>query len=706
MSAPKRRSSWLRILFSLALLAVVCASIDWKEETALLHDVAWEWVIAATLPHLFNRLISATKWQILLRAKGLSYSYGELLSIIWVSNFFGHFLPSAVGGDSLRMWQVARRSTRAPDAVSTVFVERLTGVISLAGLAIVGGVWSWARWGKHLVFVALLAPSAALLVILGLLWTAPGERLLEWLLSHFHKLPGHAFLTKATEAVHSFRGYPGAMLQALVISGIIQLNRVFSVYCLARALGLTLFFGEAMVVVPAALFIAMLPLSMGGLGLHEGAFIVFLGLVGVTRNAAFAISLLSRIVTLSSNLPGAVLFLLESVGFRHDHDRSPGGADPSRPLRALWLADKLGYGDRLHGLGQYYLTMVPALREIEVVPVVFRAHENLQQLFAARGIRLRRLPHQPCDPRIIWALARLIRAEGVDLIQVHGYGASIVGRLAGWLTRTPVVLRQGDMEPEPWFIREADRHLNRLTSRTVAISESVKRFCVTERGIAPGRITVISHAIHTRPAAAPEELRLLRQRLVVPVSAPLIGSVTRFHAVKGVRHLIEAMPAVLRAVPEAHLILWGDGSEHEALRAQAQALGVAEQVRFAGFDPEAARYLGALRCFVLPSIREGFSFALLEAMTAGCPIVASQVGGIPEVVRHEREALLVPAQDPEALARAILAVLTDDRLAQRLGAAARQASAAYTMERHTARLHQVYREALAEVQTNGAGHGR
>ncbi|OGL05275.1 MAG: hypothetical protein A3J45_04130 [Candidatus Rokubacteria bacterium RIFCSPHIGHO2_02_FULL_69_13] len=170
---------------------------------------------------------------------------------------------------------------------------------------------------------------------------------------------------------------------------------------------------------------------------------------------------------------------------------------------------------------------------------------------------------------------------------------------------------------------------------------------------------------------------------------------TRFHPIKGVRYLIEALPHVLQHEPAAYLVLWGDGPERPTLEARAQELGIADRVRLAGFQPDATRFLGMVDCFVLPSLSEGFSFALLEAMAAGRPIVATRVGGIPEVVRDAEQGLLVPAADPGALATAIVRVLRDEALAQGLGREARAASERYTLAAHAASLQQVYREVAA-----------
>ncbi len=373
------------------------------------------------------------------------------------------------------------------------------------------------------------------------------------------------------------------------------------------------------------------------------------------------------------------------------------GAQADGPLRVLWLADKLGYGDRLHGGGRYYLMVVPALRaaQVDVIPAVLRSTNGLAGQFAAQGIALRQLRRGRFDPRALWALIRCIRRERVDVLHVHGYGATLFGRLAGRLTRTPVIVHQHDASARaPWYGRWLDRGLSPLTSQAVAVSGAVKAFCVQERGLDPERVTVLPNGVQPAAPPTPEELAQWRAALRVPARARLVGSATRFYPVKGVRYLLEAMPQVVQAIPDAHLVLWGDGPEREAFEARARELGIAERIRFAGYQPDAARRLALLDCFALPSLSEGFPFVLLEALIAGRPVVSTRVGGIPEVVR-DGEVVLVEPANADALAYGITRVLSDAALAERLRRASQRVVARFTVARHVERLRQLYEGAVA-----------
>lgn len=687
---------WVRLVVSAGLLWWLAASVDWREISVLLRQTTWSWLALVLCLQAGNRFLGAVKWRVLLRAKGFSHSFGDVLRVIWMSNFLGTMLPASVGGDSIRMWTMARRSDRPADAVSTVAVERLTGLMALALVAMLGACWSAARWGDQTLLVGLSLPVAMILVMLALLWTARGERLLSWILSHFHRFPGHRFLISVLSAVHMFRHDPRPVLQSTAVSCLVQLNRVATTYVLARALGIPLGFDHAMALVPPALLVTMLPISIGGLGVQEGAFVLLLSLVGISRSAAFGLSILNRLAVIVSNLPGAVMLMLEGRAREGAAAAvETNGHEAPRRIRALWLADKLGYGESLNGGGRYYLNTLPSLRDVQATAMVFRIDDPLLGLFHAQGVPLQALRHHPLDARVLWRLTRLIRSERIDVLQVQGFEASVLGRLAGWLTGTPVIVRQGDSVPGPRMFRTVDRLLTGLTTRTIAVSGAVREFCIRVRRLNPERIITLPNAVSAIRFRTDAELRVCRQRLDIPGPGRLIGSITRFHPIKGVQHVIDAMPAVLQAVPDAYLVLWGEGPEHDALAAQAQRLGVAGHVRFAGYWTDAAEWLRGLECFVLPSVSEGSPNAILEAMAAGRPIVATRVGGVPELLRDGHDGLLVPPADADALARAIVRVLQEPALAQQLGHTAQATSHRYSIDWHVGELRRIYLEVTA-----------
>jgi glycosyltransferase involved in cell wall biosynthesis len=182
----------------------------------------------------------------------------------------------------------------------------------------------------------------------------------------------------------------------------------------------------------------------------------------------------------------------------------------------------------------------------------------------------------------------------------------------------------------------------------------------------------------------------------------VIGCVGRLQAVKGHRVLIEALPELCREVPDLVCVIVGDGPERAGLQRLAERLRVAERVVWTGSRRDIENFVPFFRVFVMPSISEAFGIAAAEALYAGVPVVASRIGGLPEVVDHGKDGYLVPSQDPGALARSVALILKDQELAATMRAnalAKRQRFAAKVLAEQWA---SVYDEL---VNTRG-GNGR
>lgn len=199
--------------------------------------------------------------------------------------------------------------------------------------------------------------------------------------------------------------------------------------------------------------------------------------------------------------------------------------------------------------------------------------------------------------------------------------------------------------------------LSRLT-RVVTVSEAAAD-SLAAVGVPRGRIRIIPPGVAPRPATP-------RQ-----AGAPVVGAVSRLSREKNVALLLRAFARVVEDVPDATLRIFGDGPEREELESLAASLGIAEKTSFLGYVPDAAARCGEFDVLAVPSIRESFGLAALEAMGCGVPVVASKVGGLPELVLDGETGLLVPPEDDAAFAAALLRVLRDRALAARLGAAGR-----------------------------------
>lgn len=303
------------------------------------------------------------------------------------------------------------------------------------------------------------------------------------------------------------------------------------------------------------------------------------------------------------------------------------------------------------------------------------------------------------DLPLILRLRRLIRATGPDLVHLHSrIGADILGGIAARLERVPVVhTRRQDNPEHPWVVALKYR----LYDRVVAISEGIARVLLAE-GLPADKLRCVRSAVDWRRYGGVREDRWFRAEFGLPEGSRVIGVVAQLIARKGHRLLLEAMPALVRRFPELRLILFGQGPLEQAVRADIRRLGLAGHVQLAGFRDDLPRILPCLELLVHPAWMEGLGVALLQAASAGVPIVACAAGGVPEAVRHGVNGLLVPPRDVEALGQAIGRLLEDPAAARRMGEAGRElVRREFSVEAMVEGNLRVYRELLGASRRTG-----
>lgn len=326
--------------------------------------------------------------------------------------------------------------------------------------------------------------------------------------------------------------------------------------------------------------------------------------------------------------------------------------------------------------------------------------EPLARRAAELEVPVRRIPAMPLGPggaRRVPALARLLRRERPAVFHAHMSSpvACKWGLAAALLARVPAVLgtvQVGAYEPPN---RSASWQLRALAARVdryLAVSQEIAGELVEKLGWPAAKVEVAYNAVDVERAAvaAPPGLRA---QLGGSGTRPLVLTPARLNAQKGHGVLLEA----IAEVPEALFVLAGDGPERGALEARAAELGVAERVRFLGRREDVPQLLAASDVFALPSLYEGSSLAVLEAMAAGTAVVSSAIGGTEELIEDGRSGLLVPPGDAPALAAALRRVLGDPQLRADLAARARErVEAGLTREQNADRVAAVYHELLGE----------
>jgi sugar transferase (PEP-CTERM/EpsH1 system associated) len=274
------------------------------------------------------------------------------------------------------------------------------------------------------------------------------------------------------------------------------------------------------------------------------------------------------------------------------------------------------------------------------------------------------------DWRLVPGLLRLFRRERVDFVQTHHLTQLIYGGLAARAAGARLVhVEHSYLTLGGGKAKRRLRVLARLADHVVAVGREVEAFLVGEVRLPPEQVRLIWNGVDLKRYSA--VCRKARSELGLP-EGPIVGHVGRLEAVKDQRSLLSAFRSVRERRPDARLVIVGDGSLRAELEAEARSLGIEPATGFLGARGDVTELLPHFEVFVLCSRSEGLPLALLEAMAAARPVVATAVGAIPQVVVNETNGCLVPPGDARALAEAIVRVLSEPAFAAALGRAARR----------------------------------
>lgn len=329
--------------------------------------------------------------------------------------------------------------------------------------------------------------------------------------------------------------------------------------------------------------------------------------------------------------------------------------------------------------------------------------------------RFSRLYHPNCFRQQL-RLAAQLRRERIQVLHSYNFYSTVFAVPAARLAGVPVVL--ASIRDQGVYLSAAQKKLQRLVcglaDRVLVNSDSIHDW-LAGQGLREDRITVLKNGIDlTRYPVAPPPSGI-RDELDIPAEAPIVVLMARLNPQKGLAEFIQAAARISPQHPEARFLVVGaslkseDGvisEEHEyrdELRALTESLGMTDRLIFTGLRDDTPAVLAEATLSVLPSHSEGLSNTLLESMAAGVPMVATRVGGNPELVKEGVNGLLVPVKSPEDLADAMHSLLSDPARRRRMGAAARRmAEDAHSLPRVVARLQQLYRDQLAQSRRSMA----
>jgi glycosyltransferase involved in cell wall biosynthesis len=320
---------------------------------------------------------------------------------------------------------------------------------------------------------------------------------------------------------------------------------------------------------------------------------------------------------------------------------------------------KVVHVHRMRGIGgseRHLLTLLPALAERGIEPVFVGLDDpewSPTDFYGSLTVPAERIrAAHDVDPLL---LARLVRGLRADVVHTHLVHADLYGGLAARMRGTALVSTKHNDDPfRAGGFRYVERGLALLADRVVVISDALRRFTVDRVGVPASKVETIHYGLDEPPAAWGGN-----PRDTVPEGARILLSTSRLTPQKGVDVAVRALPGL---PDDTVLVVLGDGPERAPLEALARQLGVESRVFLPGRVPDVAAWLRRASVYVHPARWEGFGLAVLEAMVCGLPVVATRVSSLPELVADGDTGVLVPVDDPQALARGIDRALAEPEL--------------------------------------------
>jgi len=280
-------------------------------------------------------------------------------------------------------------------------------------------------------------------------------------------------------------------------------------------------------------------------------------------------------------------------------------------------------------------------------------------------------------PKAFFLLLYILRKHKIDILHTHLYHACFLGQMVacfrkeslGIITRhySDLLYLYGN-----WIQRLLDRYSSRLAVHIIAISSGVKKVLVENDKINPGKVTVIYNGIDFSEFEKAKDLYRVRWEFGIDKDSRIIGSIGSLHPRKGHRFLIEAADILCRKYPDIKFMICGEGVLKKNLVELRDSFGLEDKVIFTGFRKDISDVINAFDIVIQPSLEEGFGLSIIEAMILGKPVIATRVGGIPEIIKNSSTGVLVQSKNPIALAQEIEYFLNNPEDRQKIGAEARK----------------------------------
>jgi glycosyltransferase involved in cell wall biosynthesis len=326
--------------------------------------------------------------------------------------------------------------------------------------------------------------------------------------------------------------------------------------------------------------------------------------------------------------------------------------------------------------------------------VSLRKKDLSEETLESFGVDISYLHKSRFDPATLTALLKVIDRKSIDILHMHGYGATTFGRAAAAMRRLPAILHEhANLTDTPWFQKVADRALEPFTDIAIAVSRSTADFVINARLVPAKKVKVVylgAPVDEFGGERSGEDVAAVRRSVGLAPGDFAIGTVTRLHDSKGNEFLVDAARLVLDTRPQARFYVVGEGPLREDLEAQARRLNLGDRFVFAGFAKDVAGMLAAFDLSVFPSLWEGTPLTAFEALAAGKAIVATDADGLVDILHDGHDARIVPKRNARALADRIIALMDAPEERARLSANARNTGRGYDIGAFVRKMERLY----------------
>ena len=344
-------------------------------------------------------------------------------------------------------------------------------------------------------------------------------------------------------------------------------------------------------------------------------------------------------------------------------------------IRVIWLIDSLGLGGAEHLMPIILSHFNTGQFEHRVCVLTHRSGNPIAVKIKDLGIPVDEVPvHNLRNQGNLPRLIRYLKQYQPDIIHTQLESSTTLGTLAASFLHIPAVCTLHVMKHyskrsrEYWRLRLMWISLRFFTKRVFAVSESARQFFIKTEHISPEQIQTLYNGIDLSTfSPKPVEQGDKLKEFNIPLDSKVLMTVAYLREPKGIQYMLQALPVILAVHPQCRYLVIGEGDHKAALQKLAKDLGIENNVIFTGSRQDIPHMLALSDIFVLPTLDDALPTVLAEAMAAGKPIVASQVGGIPEMVINEKNGLLVPPQDPVKLAEACIDLLKHPEKAKVMG---------------------------------------